>query len=136
MSDPASHLWAAALAAVPLLAMFPLCRFLAARTPKPASIWGPGIYLILLHLVYLYGLLASRGFAGTLPQLTLLTFPASSNVGNPLIRQAFMTLPDLAANYVRYVLCFGGVDALLIAGFLALAVPGRPPATGSARSHE
>jgi hypothetical protein len=131
MSAPASHLWAAALLAVALPAILLLCRLLAARTPRPASIWGPGIYLIVLHLVYIYGLLAGRGFAGALPQLTLLTFPASANVGNPLIRQGFMTMLDLAANYVRYVLCFGGIDALLIAGFLAFAVPTRSLGLGA-----
>lgn len=110
-----------------LAAFLPLARLLAVRIRRPAAAWSAAGYLMLLHAIFLYGLTTSSLFGNALPQLTLFTFPFSVLVGDTHMNEGFATLPDLAANYVRYVLCFGGLNAALIAGFFALVVPVRVP---------
>ncbi len=121
--DPRSY--ATAFLLVSLAWSLLLCRFLAARTPRPAVLWGAAGYWTLLHLICVYGMLGSQRFEGALAQLTLFTFPWSMSLADTLFLQGFATLPDLAANYVRYVLCFGGMNALLLAGLLVLVLPDR-----------
>jgi hypothetical protein len=118
---------AAAFLLVPMAAITLLCRFLAAHTRKPAVVWATGGYWGFLHLICLYGLLTSTRFDSGLAQLTLFTFPMSMFLDDTHIMQGFGSLVDLAGNYVRYVLCFGGLNALLLACFLALALPRLPP---------
>ena len=101
------------------------CRLLTSRTPKPAVIWGAGGYLALLHVVSLYGLLTSTRFETALPTLTLLTFPFSASLGDTAFPQGFSTVAGLASNYVRYVVCFGSLDALLLVGLLSTVTRSR-----------
>jgi hypothetical protein len=122
MSAVQSREWAIPFLVALLGLSLLLCRYLAARTPRPAILWVAGAYWSLLHLIYLYGLLTPDRFAGALAPLTLCTFPMS--LGEGVFPQGFVTLADLAANYVRYVVCFGGMNTLLLAGLLALILPG------------
>ncbi len=108
-----------------LVALFFVCRFLAARTPRPAVLWSGAAYLGLLHLICLYGLLTSTRFDTALAHLTLLTFPFSMSLEDTAYPQGFSTMAGLASNYVRYVVCFGSLNALLLAGFLSIVVRSR-----------
>jgi hypothetical protein len=115
-SEP--RFWAAAFLAIPLAAIPMNCRLLAARTQKSAPVWAAGGYLILLHLICLYGLLTSTRFGTAFAQLAICTFPGSALVTDTLTMRGFGSLGDLAINYVRFVCFCGGLNALLIAGCL------------------
>jgi hypothetical protein len=119
--------YAVAFLLVALAALWPIARLLAVRTRRPAAVWAAAGYVAVLHGICLYGLTTSSLFGNALPQLTLFTFPFSALVGDTHMNEGFATLPDLAANYVRYVLCFGGLNAGLIAGFFLLVMPARAP---------
>jgi hypothetical protein len=126
--------YAVAFLLVVLAALLPLAHLLVVRTRRPAAVWAAAGYLLLLHGICLYGLTTSSLFGNALPQLSLFTFPFSVLVGDTHMNEGFATLPDLAANYVRYVLCFGGLNAALIAGFFSLVLPARAPRL-SAKAH-
>ncbi len=115
-------------------ALWPLARLLVARTRRPSAVWAAVGYIALLHGICLYGLATSPLFSNALPQLSLFTFPFSALVGDTHMNEGFAALPDLAANYVRYVLCFGGLNAGLIAGFLLLVMPAQAPGQPSANA--
>ena len=105
-----------------LAALTLLCSFLAARTPRPLVLWSGCAYLGLLHLVCLYGLLTSPRFDTAFAHLTLLTFPFSMSLEDTAFPQGFATVAGLASNYVRYVVCFGGLNTLLLMGFLSIVL--------------
>jgi len=118
MSAVEPRFWAAAFLTLPLAAIPISCRLLATRTQRPTPIWSAGCYLLLLHLICLYGLLTSTRFGTAFAQLTVWTFPGSALVTDTLDMQGFGSLSDLAINYLRFVCFCGGLNALLIAGCL------------------
>jgi hypothetical protein len=128
MPGPHPRIYAIVLLLIAWAALLFVARLLALRSRRPAAVWAAAGYLSLLHGICLYGLITSYLFGNALPQLTLFTFPFSAIVGDTHMNEGFGSLPDLTANYVRYVLCFGGVDAMLIVGFFSLVLPERTPA--------
>ena len=112
--------YAAVFLLVVLVLSLLLCRRLAARSSRPAMIWAPGGYWALLHLVGIYGLVSSTRFENGLAPLSLLTFPLSVAVSATIRMEGFARPADLAINYLRYFVCCGGLNVLLIAGFVVL----------------
>ena len=119
-----------------LLGVWLLFRFLARYASKPGVVWGVAAYLACLHLISLGGLFAGPLFGGGLPQLPLFTFPFSMSVANSMSMSGFGPLDDLAANYVHYIVIFGTLNGLLLAGFLALVIPPRRLARPQGRSRQ
>ena len=130
---PEYRSYAVAVLLIVIAATYAVCRILAAHVRKPAAAWAAGAYWAFLHFVCIYGLVTSTRFDTALAQLSLLTFPFSMFVGDTLLMQGFGTLPDLATNYVRYVVCFGGLNTLLIAAWLTLVAPRRAVRRAGAR---
>jgi hypothetical protein len=114
--------YAAAFLLVALLGILAVCRRLAVRSRRPAVVWGSGGYFAFLHLLSLVGMLTSTRFDAALAQLTLFTFPLSILVADGRVGAGFGTLPDIAINYMRYVVCLGGLNTVLFAGFLTLVL--------------
>jgi hypothetical protein len=127
MPGPHPRIYAVVLLLIAWTALLLLARLLAVRSRWPTAVWAAAGYLSLLHAICLYGLLTSYLFGNALPQLTVFTFPFSIIVGDTHMNEGFGSLPDLTANYVRYVLCFGGLNALLIASFFSLVTSARAP---------
>ncbi len=74
--------------------------------------------MLLLHAVWMAGLLSSRLFESGFATLQLLTFPWSTAVVFDMTMAGFGTLRDLLVNYVRFVLGFGGLQCLLLTLFV------------------
>ncbi len=108
-----------------LLAVLLASRFLSLRSSRPVAVWGAGGYLALLHGIAIFGLATGTRFDTALAQMTLCTFPFSMSLFDTNRMQGFATPHDLAVNYVRYILYFGGLNAMLFAGFLVIVVPSR-----------
>ena len=68
----------------------------------------------MLHAVWIRGLLGSDFYAANLGTLFVLTFPWCMAVTNHMTMAGFGTLHDMLLNYARFVLGFGGLQALLI----------------------
>ena len=118
--------YAAAFLLVALLGILALCRWLAARSRRPAVVWGAGGYFAFLHLLSLVGVLTSTLFDGALAQVTLFTFPFSLLAADGRAGAGFGTLSDMTTNYLKYLVLFGGLNTALIAVFLTLVLgPGR-----------
>ena len=109
-----------------LLLLLLLCAWRAPHSRRPAVVWGVGGYFSLLHVIGIYGLLTSTQFETAFATLTLATFPWCMAVANVLRMHSFGTLHNLGANYIRYILVFGGLNAVLIGVFFAFLVPARP----------
>lgn len=114
---------AAVFLAAVLLGICLLCLWLTHRSARPAVVWGSCGYWALLHVVALAGLLTSTQFETAIAPITLLTFPFSALVAENHWLPGFATLPGLAANYVRYVVWYGGLNTLLVWWFLAAVLP-------------
>lgn len=84
----------------------------------PALLYTCAAGLLLLHAVWIAGLLSSRFFESGFATLQLLTFPWSMAVIFDMTMAGFGTLRDLLVNYVRFVLGFGGLQCLLLTLFV------------------
>ncbi|RRA48484.1 hypothetical protein [Acidipila sp. EB88] len=69
--------------------------------------------MVVLHAVWIVGLLTSQQFETGFATLDLLCFPWSFAVTTNQTMAGFGTLPDLVLNYARFVLGFGGLQCLL-----------------------
>ncbi len=74
--------------------------------------------MALLHTVWIRGLLSGDLFAAHLGTLFVLTFPWCMAVTNHMSMAGFGTLHNMLLNYARFVLGFGGLQALLLCLFL------------------
>ena len=108
-----------------LVLLLVLSPVLARYSRRPAVVLGPAIYFGVLHLIALIGLATSVRFETGLAQLTLFTFPFSIVLYQETALPGFASGHELADNYVRYIVHFGGWNALIFATFLALVVPPR-----------
>lgn len=88
------------------------------RSRYPAILYTCGAYMMLLHAVWIVGLLTSKEFESGFATLELLTFPWSFAVVTNMTMAGFGTLPDLLLNYSRFVLGFGGLQCLLLTLFV------------------
>ncbi len=84
----------------------------------PALLYTCAAFLVLIHAVWIAGLLSSRLFESGFATLQLLTFPWSMAVIFDMTMAGFGTLHDLLINYVRFVLGFGGLQCLLLTLFV------------------
>ena len=109
---------ASVLAAVVLLLLLAVLLLRARHSRYPALLYTCAGYLILLHAVWLAGLLSSRLFESGFATLELLTFPWSAAVIFDMTMAGFGTLRDLLINYLRFVLGFGGLQCLLLTLFV------------------
>ncbi len=117
-----SHLEPRGIAA--MLAMGVLLLLLAAialrlrRSRYPAILYTCAGYMVLLHAIWIVGLLTGPLFDSGFATLELLTFPWSTAVIFNMGMAGFGTLPDLLLNYARFVLGFGGLQCLLLTLFV------------------
>ncbi len=109
---------ASVLAAVVLFLLLAVLLLRARHSRYPALLYTCAGYLILLHAVWLAGLLSSRLFESGFATLELLTFPWSAAVIFDMTMAGFGTLRDLLINYLRFVLGFGGLQCLLLTLFV------------------
>ena len=92
---------------------------LRARVSRyPALLYVCAAYMVVLHAVWVVGLLTSRLFETGFATLELLTFPWSIAVITNMTMVGFGTLPELLLNYLRFVLGFGGLQCLLLSLFV------------------
>ncbi len=84
----------------------------------PAILYTCAAYMVLLHLVWVGGLLTSQLFETGFATLEWLTFPWSAAVIFNMDMAGFGTLPELLLNYARFVLGFGGLQCLLLTLFV------------------
>ncbi len=129
---PLEPRWIAAACALwMLLALIAACRWASRRCRRPLLLWGVGGYYMLLLAVLVYGFTTGTRFETALGQLTLLTFPFSIATDHTLYQQGFGSLPEIAHNFVRYVLLYGGLDGAILSGFFWLVSAPRtlPPPT-------
>ena len=84
----------------------------------PALLYTCAAFLLLLHSVWIAGLLSGHLFESGFATLQLLTFPWSMAVIFDMTMASFGTLHDLLINYVRFVLGFGGLQCLLLTLFV------------------
>ena len=109
---------ASVLAAVVLFLLLAVLLLRARHSRYPALLYTCAGYLILLHAVWLAGLLSSQLFESGFATLELLTFPWSAAVIFDMTMAGFGTLRDLLINYLRFVLGFGGLQCLLLTLFV------------------
>ena len=102
-----------------------VCRWLSPRCRRPGVLWGVGIYFMSLLAVFIYGFATSTHFETALGQLTMLSFPFSILTDHTLEQEGFGTLGEIARNFVRYVLVYGGLDGLILTGFFWVVFPVR-----------
>lgn len=100
---------------VPLLA---LITWRARHSRYPSLLWVCGAYMLLLHMVWIAGLLAGGMFASGFATLELLTFPWSMAVVWNMALAGFDTTSGLLLNYARFVLGFGGLQCLALTLFV------------------
>ena len=105
-----------ALAVGTLLIVMALWRARSSR--YPALLYTCAAFQLLLHAVWIAGLLSSHFFESGFATLQLLTFPWSMAVIFDMTMAGFGTLRDLLVNYARFVLGFGGLQCLLLTLFV------------------
>ncbi len=86
----------------------------ARHARNPALLYACAAYMVLLHTVWIAGLLARDSFASEFALLNLLTFPWSASVSTNMTLAGFDTFRHIALNYTRFVLGFGGLQCLLL----------------------
>jgi hypothetical protein len=92
---------------------------LRARNSRfPAILHTCAAYMVVLHAVWIVGLLTSQYFESGFATLELLTFPWSLAVVTNMSMSGFDTVPQLVLNYVRFVLGFGGLQCLVLTLFV------------------
>ncbi len=111
-------------------ALVVLASWRARYSRYPALLYTCAAFLLLLHAVWIAGLLSSQLFESGFATLQLLTFPWSMAVIFDMTMAGFGTLHDLLINYARFVLGFGGLQCLLLTLFvwelrLTPRLPGR-----------
>ncbi len=106
------------LAGFTLSLLLAMCFLRARRSRYPALLHTCAAYMILLHAVWIGGLLSSQLFESGFATLLLLTFPWSAAVVTNMTMVGFDTAHDLLLNYARFVLGFGGIQCLLLTLFV------------------
>ncbi len=99
-------------------AVIGLCLLRARYSRYPALLYTCAGYMVLLHAIWIAGLLSGRLFSSGFATLQLLTFPWSMAVIFDMTMAGFSTLRDLLVNYLRFVLGFGGIQCLLLTLFV------------------
>lgn len=109
----------AAMVALAVGFLLLLVIFLRARVSRyPAVLYVCAGYMVVLHAVWVVGLLTSQLFETGFGTLELLTFPWSIAVITNMSMVGFGVLPELLLNYLRFVLGFGGLQCLLLSLFV------------------
>ena len=80
----------------------------------PALLCVCAAYMVLLHAVWIAGLLAHDSLYSEFELLNMLTFPWRVSVSTNMAMVGFDTLRHVAINYTRFVLGFGGLQCLLL----------------------
>lgn len=121
----------ASMVALVIILLLLLLIFLRARRSRyPVLLYTCAVYMVVLHAVWVVGLLTGNMFDSAFAPLELLTFPWSAAVVFNMGMAGFETLPDLLLNYARFVLGFGGLQCLLLTLFVWELKP-RPRLPGS-----
>ena len=95
----------AAMVALAVGFLLLLVIFLRARVSRyPAVLYVCAGYMVVLHAVWVVGLLTSQLFETGFGTLELLTFPWSIAVITNMSMVGFGVLPELLLNYLRFVL--------------------------------
>ncbi len=109
---------AIAVAVCVLIPLLAILLWRARYSRYPWLLYVCAAYLALLHGVWIVGLLGSPMFSSGFATLELLTFPWSMAVVWNRTMAGFDTTPDLLLNYARFVLGFGGLQALFLVLFV------------------
>ncbi len=115
-SSPCAIATGVALAAGLAIAFAFIAR--ARKSRYPALLYTSCAYIVVLHAVWIVGLLQGPLLASGFATLELLTFPWSFAVTTNMTMPGFDTLSALLVNYARFVLGFGGLQCVLLTLFV------------------
>jgi hypothetical protein len=111
--------WFAAFGCLVLfLGVFGACLWAGRRCQRPAVLWGVGVYFMALLAVFVYGFASGTRFETAFGQLAMLTFPFSILSDHTITQPGFGSAREIARNFLRYFLVYGGLDGAILSAFL------------------